>query len=518
MRGPHNFLRLVRTAATFERTGAMGTLFVMLEAPLTVRAAGRVIGWPFRWLGHRGDPANPPLVRALTALGPAYIKFGQLLATRPDIVGPELSSELSVLLDRLPPFPEAQAKAEIHRQLGSDVDALYSEFSAPVAAASIAQVHRARVRLTGREVAVKILRPDIERIFQKDIDAFHLSARVIEWFLPATRRLRPTDVVTHFETVVLAELDFRMEAAAAAEYAANTKGDDDFSVPAVIWELSARRVLTLDWVDGIPLNDVDALRKSHINLEALAVRVVRSFLLHVLRDGLFHADMHQGNVMVQPDGSLVAYDFGIMGRIDDYTRRVYAEILAGFISRDYKRVARVHFEAGYVPRDQDIEAFAQALRSIGEPIFGQDAAHISMSRLLTHLFDVTERFGMETRTELILLQKTMVVVEGVARTLDPGLNIWDTAKPVVERYVVENLGPRAFIRDFRRTFEIMSRFGPRLPGLIESLLNAERDHQVMTPPPRRLAAFVWFLAGAAVTALVLSAVVLSSALLTGRLL
>ncbi|RMH49558.1 MAG: 2-polyprenylphenol 6-hydroxylase [Alphaproteobacteria bacterium] len=441
-----------------------------LEAPRAVRIVARVVGWPLAFLGLRGDPAMPPVVRALTALGPAYIKFGQLLSTRPDIVGEALARDLRVLQDRLPPFSQDEAEREVHRELGAPVQALFSAFSAPVAAASIAQVHRATARETGRDVAVKILRPGIERAFLRDVRAFYFAADVIEFLAPAARRLRPRAVVAHFDSVVQGELDLRLEASAASEFRANTEADPDFRVPAVIWSLSGRRVLTTEWVEGIPMGDVDALAAAGHDRRRLAAAIVQNFLRHALRDGFFHADMHQGNLKVGSGGEIIAMDFGIMGRIDPYTRRVYAEILMGFLRRDYLRVAQVHFEAGYVPADRDVYLFAQTLRSIGEPIFGQEASRISMARLLAHLFDVTERFGMETRTELILLQRTMVVVEGVGRSLDPSMNMWEVARPVVEDYIRDNLGARAALRDARETLLVLSHFGPRLPGLIRTAL------------------------------------------------
>jgi ubiquinone biosynthesis protein len=282
---------------------------------------------------------------------------------------------------------------------------------------------------------------------------------------PFSRRLRPSDVVRHFEGVVLGELDLRLEGAAAAEFAANIEQDKGFTVPKPVWDYSARQVMTLGWVEGINLSDRDALVAAGHDPAALGERVLQLFLSHALRDGFFHADMHHGNLKVNAAGEIVAYDFGIMGRLDEYTRRVYAEILFGFIRRDYRRVAEVHFEAGYVPADRDIDEFASALRVVGEPIFGMDASQISMARLLAYLFEVTERFGMETRTELILLQRTMVVVEGVARSLDPHINIWTVARPVVEGYITKNIGPRALLRDLRRTAPVvLSRFGPKLPG------------------------------------------------------
>jgi ubiquinone biosynthesis protein len=470
MRGPHNIWRLIRTGATFQRTGAMGVVLDAMNAPPLLPVAARLVGFPFSWLGKKGDTSLPPLTRALTALGPAYIKFGQILSTRPDVVGSELSTQLQYLQDKLPPFDNDVARRMIEKELNIRIEDVFSEFSEPIAAASIAQVHRARLASTGEEVAVKVLRPNIERAFRTDIDAFHFSASVIERFLPSTRRLHPTEVVEHFEAGVLGELDLRLETASASEFAENTKDDAGFIVPTVNWDYSGRTVMTLGWGDGIAANDLDALRASGLNMVALGDRVLELFLSHALRAGFFHADMHQGNLKFSTNGDVIAIDFGIMGRIDEYTRRVYAEILYGFIMRDYQRVARVHFEAGYVPANQNVDEFALALRAVGEPIFGMNATNISMGRLLSHLFEVTERFGMETRTELILLQRTMVVVEGVSRSLSPDINIWQVARPIVEQYIKESLGPRALATDLLRTARVLARFGPRLPELAEAAL------------------------------------------------
>ncbi len=497
MRGAHNLLRLIRTGATFERTGAMKVALEAMEVPPRLRLLARVLGWPFAWLGYRGDPALPPVTRAITALGPAYIKFGQVLSTRPDVVGPELALQLRMLQDRLPPFDIAAARAAFEAETGLPVDQVFSAFSEPVAAASIAQVHRARLADTGQEVAVKVLRPGIERAFRRDVDAFHLAAAMIELVSPASRRLRPSEVIAHFEGVVVGELDLRLEAAAASEFGANTARDAGFQVPQPVWHLSGRRVMVMDWAEGIPMGDVPAILAAGHDAPALARRVLELFLSHALRDGYFHADMHQGNLKVAANGDIIAYDFGIMGQIDEYSRRVYAEILMGFIARNYRRVAEVHFEAGYVPRDRDVGAFARALRAVGEPIFGMEASQISMARLLGHLFEVTERFGMETRTELILLQRTMVVVEGVARSLDPHLNIWQGARPVVETYIRENLGPRAMLRDLSRTARVLSRFGPRLPELAEAALIRQTEPVVVVNPPSRRRAAGMMALGAA---------------------
>lgn len=485
MKGPHNILRLIRTLATMERTGAIGQVLTAVDAPPRLRAAARILGWPFKWMGLKGDPSLPPLTRAMTALGPAYIKFGQIMSTRPDIVGADLARELTYLQDQLPPFSTEIAKAMVEAELGVKVDEVFSAFSEPVAAASIAQVHKARVAGTEQDVAVKVLRPNIERAFRKDLDAFYFAAAWIERLAPFSRRLKPLDVVRHFEGVVLGELDLRLESSSASEFAANTKDDAGLIVPEPIWHLSGRSVMTIGWAEGIGLNDISAMDAIGIDRPALGARVLQLFLSHALRDGFFHGDMHQGNLKVTPSGDLIAYDFGIMGRIDEYTRKVYAEILMGFIRKDYRRVAEVHFEAGYVPADRDMDEFARALRAVGEPIFGMEASRISMARLLSYLFEVTERFGMETRTELILLQRTMVVVEGVARSLDPHINIWQVAHPVVEGYIRENLGPRAMARDLMRTARVLARFGPKLPALMEAqLINAGNPAVIVKLPPK----------------------------------
>jgi len=496
MRGPHNIFRLIRTGATLERTGALKAMMEAAQAPRHMRVMLRGIVWPFQWLGLKGDTSLPAVPRALEALGPAYIKFGQVLSTRPDVVGPELATQLRVLQDKLPPFETSLAKAEVERELGVSVDELFSEFSEPVAAASIAQVHKAQLISDGSWVAVKVLRPGIEKAFQKDIDAFYLAASVIDRLSPSSRRLRPMDVIEHFEGLVLSELDLRLESASASKFADNTKNDAGFALPHVRWALSGRRVMTLDWAEGINAADVDEIAAAGHDLTELSRRVLQLFLNHALRDGFFHGDMHHGNLKIAANGDIIAFDFGIMGDLDEYTRRVYAEILFGFIRRDYKRVAEVHFEAGYVPADRDVNEFARALRAVGEPIFGMNAEQISMARLLSYLFEVTERFGMETRTELILLQRTMVVVEGVARTFDHRMNIWDAAQPVVESYIKDSIGPRAAIGDLVKTAQVLARFGPRLPALAEAAIVKLNED---TPPPRRgyWPAIGWMATGAA---------------------
>jgi len=322
---------------------------------------------------------------------------------------------------------------------------------------------------------------------------------MVSVFAPQARRLRPREVIRHFEGIVLAELDLRSEASAGDEFAENTKDDAGFRVPRLHWALSARRVMTSEWADGTPLGDTKAMAATGYDAHEFATRIIQLFLRQALRDGLFHGDMHQGNLKRGAEGELIAFDFGIMGRIDPYTRRVYAEILMGFLHKDYRRTAEVHFEAGYVPPDRDIDEFAQALRAVAAPIFGHEASQISIGRLLAHLFEVTERFGMETRTELILLQRTMVVVEGVSRSLDPTLNMWEAARPVVEDYIRASLGPRAMLRDLGNTLRVLSRFGPHLPKMAETLLQ-----RAATPTPQagptRFGTWALFAAGLALGA------------------
>lgn len=387
---------------------------------------------------EKGD--EMAVAAALSSLGPSYIKLGQFLSTRPDLVGPRRAFELKSLQDRLPPFPTATAEDIIRDNLGAPVDVLFTEFGPPVAAASIAQVHKARAP-DGCEVAVKVLRPGVGKRFAADLGSFYFAARLMERFSAEGRRLRPVAAVNMLEQSMKQELDLRMEAAALSEMAQNTLGDPGFRVPKVDWERTSRDVLTTEWIDGTPIADVDALRAQGFDLVKLGDTVIQSFLRHAIRDGFFHADMHQGNLFVDRTGNLVAVDFGIVGRLGPKESMFLAEILYGFITRDYLRVSEVHFEAGYVPRHHDPAVFAQAIRSIGEPIMDRPASQISMARLLTQLFEITAQFDMQAQPQLLLLQKTMVVVEGVARTLNPNLNMWVTAEPVVGSWIKRQLGP-----------------------------------------------------------------------------
>lgn len=434
--------------------------------PLPVRIASKIFSLiaPAAEDGSQGKR----LSKALTKLGPTYIKLGQFLATRDDLVGKDLARDLSELQDRLPPFPMDEARRTIEESLGESVSTHFVEFGDPIAAASIAQVHKAVVETDGRkrDVAVKILRPDLERLFKRDLDSFFFAAEMIERFHPPTRRLHPIAIVQTLADSVEMEIDLRMEAAAISEMAENIAKDEGFRVPKVDWTRSARRVLTMDWIDGIPFTQVDKIAAEGHDLKELGTRLLRAFLRHAMRDGFFHADMHQGNLFVDTNGDIVAVDFGIMGRLGFKERRFLAEILHGFVTRNYTRIAEVHFDAGYVPRHHPTEHFAQALRSIGEPLMDRTAEDISMGRLLGQLFLITEMFDMETRPELILLQKTMVVVEGVARTLDPQLNMWTAAEPVAKEWMETNLGVEGRLHDAAEGASTIGRFVGDLPSLL----------------------------------------------------
>lgn len=412
--------------------------------------------------------------RAVQKLGPSYIKLGQFLATRPDVVGQEVALDLARLQDRLDFFPMAAAHAAIEGSLGRSVDDLFVSLGDPIAAASIAQVHPAEIERDGalRKAAVKVIRPGVRHRFALDLEGFFAVARMQERHIPASRRLRPVQVAQTLAQTTRIEMDLRLEAAAISELYENTKDDPGFRVPDVDWERTGRDVLTIEWIDGTKMSDLEGLRAAGHDLPHLAQVLIQSFLRHTLRDGFFHADMHPGNLFVDERGDIVAVDLGIVGRLGKKERRYLAEILYGFIVRDYRRVAEVHFEAGYVPHRHDVGSFAQAIRAIGEPIHGQSAETISMAKLLTLLFEVTELFDMATRPELLLLQKTMVVVEGVARTLDPHFNMWKTSEPVVGEWIAKNLGPIAMLTDARETATALlhlARQAPDVAGKVQAL-------------------------------------------------
>ena len=383
------------------------------------------------------------LCSSIQDMGTTFIKLGQFLSTRPDIIGEEISTQLEKLQDRLPPFSKTEAKEIIKKNMGNKIFESIINFGEPVAAASISQVHKAQIYDNGtiKDVAIKILRPNIKKKFNEEIDALMLLAYFVESFISKTKRLKLIEVVFLLKEITNHEMDLRFEAAAANEFYENTKNDVGFHVPKIYWNFTSEEILTLDWVEGISIREREILKSKKINIKVIATDVIQHFLRHAVRDGFFHADMHQGNLFINEDGQIIPIDFGIMGRMDKLNRRYLAEILYGFVQRDYKKVAEVHILAGLVPKNVHVEELAQALRSIGEPIFGQSVKDISGGKLLKQLFDVTEKFNMQTQPQLLLLQKTMVVVEGVARKLNPDTNIWETSKPVLEKWLKETNDP-----------------------------------------------------------------------------
>jgi ubiquinone biosynthesis protein len=484
-----NLFRLTRAGVVLAQHGVrfvpQGTRVpLLLQAARAATLPIRLLTWPFR----RGQAQAARVAEALTSLGPSYIKLGQFLATRADLIGPELAWDLRHLQDKLPPFSIAQARTAVADALGGTVEDHFAEFGPPIAAASIAQVHKAVVLDSEgrRNVAVKILRPGIEKRFRRDLAAFAFAARQIERFHPPSRRLRPLAVADTLARSVEIEMDLRLEAAAMSELADNIKADQGladggFRVPAVDWRRTSKRVLTTQWVDGIAIADHAQLRAAGLDLSQLGLTLLRSFLRHAMRDGFFHADMHQGNLLVDTSGQIVAVDFGIMGRLGPKERRFLAEILHGLITRNYHRTAVVHFEAGYVPPHQPVELFAQAMRAIGEPIHGRAASEISIADLLGQLFAYTEVFDMRTRPELLLLQKTMVVVEGVARSLDPELNIWNAAEPIAKQWVETNYGMAGRLKEAGEGAELLGKVVAEVPRFLEQ---GERVAQALAETAR----------------------------------
>lgn len=470
--------RLLRVATTLVRYDVLLPAEYYDRYPTALQAAHTALSIFAK--RRRGRSVGERLAKALERLGPAYVKVGQFLATRPDMIGVTVAQELGRLKDRLPPFSYPAALDTINAELGG-TESLFTQIGEAVAAASIAQVHQAIVPRKG-VVAIKVLRPNIERRLEKEMKALHFLAWWIERLSPRSRRLEPVQFIETVSSAMERELDLRLEAGAAAEFKEVAEKDGYLTVPEIDWSRSAKRVMTLEWIDGVGLTDSKGLDKAGADRSELAINITRGFLAAALDYGFFHADMHEGNLLYGKDGKLWIVDFGIMGRIGHKERRYLAEILYGFHRRDYRRVAEVHHEAGYVPEKFTVEEFAQALRAIGEPIFGKTADGISMSRLLLQLFDVTHMFGMHLRPELVLLQKTMVQVEGVARGLDPKHDMWSASRPIVERWIQRELGAEAVARrGIDEAAQALSAMR-RLPHTLNALEAAAR--KVSTEAPR----------------------------------
>ena len=466
--------RLLKWGRTLARHGALQGIERDPLTPPPVRRLARIARFGAR------IPPTPQYADALVAIGPAAIKLGQALSTRPDLVGERAAENLSQLQDDLPPAPFQLIKRTIEQSFGAPLDSLYSEFNErPVGAASIAQVHRA-VTIEGREVAVKVLRPGIEEELAKAIDTYEGAAAHVERYGGEAERLRPRLVVAHFKQWTARELDLQREAASASELRENMVAEPGYYVPDIDWRRTARRVLTMEWLDGIKLNDREALIAAGHDCQALAATRVRACRRQAVVDGFFHADLHHGNLFALADGRLAAIDFGIMGRIDRRARVWLAEILYGLINGDYRRVAEIHFEAQYVPAHHNVEEFATALRAAGEPMRGLPVKDISVGRMLESLFAITRDFDMRTQPHLLLLQKTMVMNEGVAAALDPDINMWDTAEPFIREWIRSELGPEAYYAD--RLIDLV-RAVKKVPELIERLDEYYPPRGAAPPPP-----------------------------------
>jgi ubiquinone biosynthesis protein len=433
--------RLLRWGRTLARHGALRGIERERNTPPQVRRLVRIAR-----LGTF-QPDQPDYSGAFQAIGPAAIKLGQTLATRPDLVGEQAVHNLLALQDSLPPVPFAAITAEIEASFGKPIEHLFSSIDpVPVGAASIAQVHRA-VTTEGRDVAIKVLRPGIREKFAADIETYEWAAAHLEALGGEATRLRPRLVIANLKRWTLRELDLRREAASASELTDAMAGYEGYRIPAIDWDRTNGRVMTIDWIDGIKVSNLDALRAAGHDLPLLARRLVLAFLTQAISHGYFHADMHQGNLFVQADGTIAAIDFGIMGRIDRRARFWLAEILYGLTTGNYRRVAEIHFEAQYVPSYHSVDEFATALRAVGEPMRGKPVSELSVGQMLDGLFAITRDFDMQTQPHLLLLQKTMVMVEGLATALDPGINMWDVSGPFVQSWIRDELGPEAAIAD-----------------------------------------------------------------------
>jgi len=435
---------LFKIGRKLSSSGAISSFYEIYNPPFVIKILFFVVGFNFddkKKNNNLSDGAK--LCKALQEMGTTFIKLGQFLATRPDIIGENTSKELEKLQDKLPAFDLILAKNILRKELGKENFDQITNISEPIAAASIAQVHFANIIISGekKDIAIKILRPDVEKVFNEELDALMFLAYIVESLVKKTKRLKLVEIVHLLREITNVEMDFRFEAAAASEFYENTKNDIGFEIPKIYWNQTTKKVLCLDRINGVSIREVENLKSKNVDTKKLAKNIIQHFLRHAIRDGFFHADMHQGNLFVSDEGTIIPVDFGIMGRLDKNNRKYLAEILYGFIKRDYQKVAEIHFIAGLVSKEFSKADFAQSLRSIGEPIFGQAAKNISGGRLLSQLFDNTEKFNMQTQIQLLLLQKTMVVVEGVARKLDPDTNIWDISRPIIEGWLKKVKNP-----------------------------------------------------------------------------
>lgn len=429
---------------------------------------------PWRWRPRRRVPRGVRLRKALEELGPIFVKFGQIVSTRPDLLPEDIADELSKLQDRVPPFPGEQAVTIVEQAYGVPINEVFTDFDrTPIASASVAQVHFARLP-DGSEVAVKVLRPGIERVVARDVAVLYTMAGLATRYSSDARRLRPAEVVDEFNKTLQDELDLRREAANASQLRANFLDSDMLYVPRIYWDQTRRTVMVMERISGIPISNVEALKAAGVDMRRLAHNGVKIFFTQAFRDGFFHADMHPGNIFVTVEGQYRAVDFGIMGSLGEQDKRYLAENFLAFFNRDYRAVAEAHIRAGWVPPGTRVDEFEAAIRAVCEPIFAKPIKDISFGRLLLHLFQTARRFDMEVQPQLVLLQKTLFNIEGLGRRLYPELDLWETAKPFLEEWTREHLGPRALLRALRKELPRWWEIAPQFPRIAHEVLQRAR--------------------------------------------
>ena len=464
----NNFFFLIKIIRVFKRHALLNLISSSIRFKILFRIFTEIIAiGAFKNQTISKEKNGIRIAKALNELGPSFVKLGQLISTRPDIVGNEIAEDLSLLRDNLPPFSQSEAIKIIESELGNKIESIFQNFSEPIAAASIAQVHYGEIVEGGKtiSVAIKVLRPNIDTIIYQEMERLEWLTSFMENF-SEFKRLRPKSIIQKAKEVIKFELDLRYEAAAASELSENTKIDETFYVPKIYWEKVSKRVLTMEKVNGTPADKIKKLIDNNFNIKKSASNLIVNFLRQAIRDGYFHADLHQGNLFLNKEGNLLAVDFGIMGRLDKKNRKYLAEIIYGFIRQDYLHIAKIHKEAGLIDNNVSTEDFSQALRSIGEPIINQKAKNISMGNVLVQLFDITKQFNMSLQPQLLLLQKTMITVEGVARKLDPEINFWDVSKPEIEKWLKDELGIKNRLKQTQETLEALSRTMPDIPDFI----------------------------------------------------
>lgn len=466
-------LKIIQVFARYR----LDTLFLSLSLPWYVR----VLVWllPWRFVIPASKPEAERLRLALEALGPVFIKFGQMLSTRRDLLRDDFAEELKKLQDQVPPFSGPKATAIIEKALENSVSGLFSEFSVePMASASVAQVHKATL-FDGREVVVKVIRPGIEKTIRKDVDLLFTLARLVHAVWQEGRRLRPVEVVAEYEQTIFDELDLRKEAANGSQLRRNFENSDILYIPEIYWDYTRSNVLVMERIHGIPVAEVDQLLDQNTDMKLLAERGVEIFFTQVFRDSFFHADMHPGNIFVSRNTptspQYIAVDFGIIGSLTPEDQSYLARNFLAFFKRDYRLVAQLHVDSGWVPANTNVDAFETAIRSVCEPIFEKPLKEISFGQVLLGLFQTARRFNMEVQPQLVLLQKTLLNIEGLGRQLYPDLDLWQTAKPFLEDWMKERMGPKGVYRTIKQQAPDWLEKMPHMPQLIFDAMNQVRN-------------------------------------------